>query len=394
MNHISADSVANGGEVVGGAEALGALRLDPTGRVSAFLGGDFPLERVFPSLTVGTDFPAWCQQMNVAQAEQRLQAVLSGRQKADAFDLTSIRFSLLSALDAPGALVFVAGKVAPAAPAASRSDQAPERQRTLLLVDDEENILASLRRLLRRDGYQILTATSGQAGLELLARNAVDVIVSDQRMPGMTGVEFLRQVKNTHPQTVRLVLSGYTELQSITDAINEGAIYKFLTKPWEDDLLRANIEEAFRYKEMADENLRLGSQLQDANKELAESNTRLMGSLAALKGRLERDEISLDVAQEVLQCVPFPVLGMDSDGMVVLSNGEANRVLGGGLPLLGLGIGEWMPAPLKTLLEGREDDRLIWQAACGRWQVRYRSLERESGKVGRLLILFPYLTEN
>ena len=118
--------------------------------------------------------------------------------------------------------------------------------RTVLLVDDEENILSALKRLLRRDGYRILTAGGGAQGLELLASEPVDVIISDQRMPQMTGVEFLRQVKALYPETVRLVLSGYTELQSITDAINEGAIYKFLTKPWDDDQLREEIRDAFR----------------------------------------------------------------------------------------------------------------------------------------------------
>ncbi len=147
-----------------------------------------------------------------------------------------------------------------------------KRQRTVLLVDDEENILAALRRLLRRDGYRILTAGGGDEGLQVLAQNEVDVIISDQRMPNMTGVEFLRRVKTIHPHTIRMVLSGYTELQSITDAINEGAIYKFLTKPWEDEHLRKTIEEALQQKELADENRRLHQELQAANRDLAESN--------------------------------------------------------------------------------------------------------------------------
>jgi response regulator RpfG family c-di-GMP phosphodiesterase len=125
-----------------------------------------------------------------------------------------------------------------------------------------------------------LTAGGGKEGLEVLARNEVDVILSDQQMPGMTGVEFLRRVKTMHPQTVRMVLSAYTDLQSITDAINEGSIYKFLTKPWEDGLLRANIEEAFRYRELADENIRLHAEAQMANRELAQANARLREILA------------------------------------------------------------------------------------------------------------------
>jgi DNA-binding NtrC family response regulator len=133
--------------------------------------------------------------------------------------------------------------------------------RTLLLVDDEENITSALVRLLRRDGYNILRANSGEAGLALLAQNEVGVIISDQRMPGMTGVELLGKVRELYPDTVRVVLSGYTELNTVTDAINRGAVYKFLTKPWEDELLRANVEEAFQRYEMKMENIRLAREL-------------------------------------------------------------------------------------------------------------------------------------
>jgi response regulator RpfG family c-di-GMP phosphodiesterase len=103
-----------------------------------------------------------------------------------------------------------------------------------------------LSRLLRRDGYQILTATTLNQAFDILGRHDVHVIVSDQRMPDGTGTEFLSQVKEMYPDTVRLVLSGYTDLNSVTDAINRGAIYKFLTKPWDDEDLRRQIKEAFR----------------------------------------------------------------------------------------------------------------------------------------------------
>lgn len=122
-------------------------------------------------------------------------------------------------------------------------------KRTLLLVDDDPIVLAALQRCLTWDGYYILTADSGLAGLELLARHPVQVILSDERMPGMSGTQFLRQVKEMYPETVRIVLSAYTELETITAAINQGAIYKFLSKPWETDLLREHIRDAFRYQE-------------------------------------------------------------------------------------------------------------------------------------------------
>lgn len=117
--------------------------------------------------------------------------------------------------------------------------------RTLLLVDDEPGVLNALTRLFRRDGYRILTAQSGVEALEKLAGEPVHVIISDQRMPQMSGTEFLARAKTLYPDTIRIVLSGYTELSAVTDAINHGAIYQFLTKPWNDEMLRDNVRRAF-----------------------------------------------------------------------------------------------------------------------------------------------------
>ncbi|MFZ6766037.1 EAL domain-containing protein [Undibacterium sp. Di26W] len=126
---------------------------------------------------------------------------------------------------------------------------APEvdiEQQTLLLVDSEEAILAALRRSLRGQGYRILTAPDSQKALELLAINPVQVILCEQRLSKMTGSDFLTVAAKLYPDTMRIVLSGYTELQSVLDVINRGEIYRFLTKPWDDELLRQNISEAFR----------------------------------------------------------------------------------------------------------------------------------------------------
>ncbi len=120
-----------------------------------------------------------------------------------------------------------------------------DRPFTLLLVDDEAHVVTSLARMLRRDGYQILMANSADEGLALLAANAVDVVLSDQRMPGKKGTEFLAIVRDLYPNTVRLILSGAAEIQDITQAMVTGAIYKFLTKPIDPALLRANVAEAF-----------------------------------------------------------------------------------------------------------------------------------------------------
>ena len=118
---------------------------------------------------------------------------------------------------------------------------------TLLVVDDESGVLSAIRRLLQDEGYRVLTAGSGREGLELLAQHAVQVIITDQRMPEMCGTEFLSRVKTLHPNTVRMVLSGYADLPTVTASVNEGALYKFLAKPWDDNHLREQIREAFNY---------------------------------------------------------------------------------------------------------------------------------------------------
>ncbi|HET8699220.1 MAG TPA: EAL domain-containing protein [Gammaproteobacteria bacterium] len=129
-------------------------------------------------------------------------------------------------------------KAAAEAPGGPRPD-------TLLLVDDEPHVCSSLARILRRDNYRVLTANSAEDALAVLAKNTVDVVLSDQRMPGKKGTELLAAVRDLYPNTVRLILSGAAEIQDITSAMGSGAIYKFLTKPIDPALLRANIAEAF-----------------------------------------------------------------------------------------------------------------------------------------------------
>ena len=132
----------------------------------------------------------------------------------------------------------------------------PGPQRTLLLLDDEPGILAALNRLFRADGYRVLRAETAAQAFDLLAMHPVQVVISDQRMPGMNGTEFLSRVKDIYPGTIRIILSGYTELDSVLNAINRGEVYRFYTKPWDDQTLRDNIREAFQYHQLIHGQLR------------------------------------------------------------------------------------------------------------------------------------------
>jgi diguanylate cyclase (GGDEF)-like protein len=127
---------------------------------------------------------------------------------------------------------------------------ANDGQNTLLIVDDEVRIVRALQRTLLRDGYHILTAQSAAQALDLLASHDVQVILCDQRMPGMSGTEFLSRAKDIYPDTIRLMLTGYAELDSVLDAINRGAIFRFFTKPWDDESIRRHIREAFRHHKL------------------------------------------------------------------------------------------------------------------------------------------------
>lgn len=120
-----------------------------------------------------------------------------------------------------------------------------EGERVLLLVDDEPSVLAALARTLRPFGYKILKAPDAFNALDLLQVNEIGVVLSDHRMPGMTGVELLSRIKTMYPATVRIILSGYADVQTVTDAIKLGAVYKFMTKPWDHEELVGVLNAAF-----------------------------------------------------------------------------------------------------------------------------------------------------
>ncbi len=266
--------------------------------------------------------------------------------------------------------------------------------RTLLLVDDEENNLRALTRVFRRDGYTLFTATSGAAGLALLAQHEVGVVISDQRMPEMTGVEFLSQVKERYPNTLRIVLSGYTELKSICDAINHGAVYKFLTKPWEDDLLRQHVENAFVHYELRSENRRLATALQQSNAELAALNYDLEWRVDEQTRALRLNLHALSVAHDVLEQLPLAVLGIDASGMIAIANRMAHRMAGAPVgALLGAMADSALPTGLReaihTLPNSASETITVEFATGQRTELWCHYLDESAHARGRIVVLRP-----
>lgn len=222
---------------------------------------------------------------------------------------------------------------------------APPHPKTLLCVDDEPPILSSLRRMLRKEDYRILAAGSGEEGLAVLEHEPVQVVVSDYRMPGMLGTAFLRAVRQRHPRTVRVVLSGYADAHVIVDAINEGEIYRFLPKPWDEDDVKVTIRQCFERYDLLAENERLLQQVRVHNDMLQQMNDNLERVVT------ERTR-SLQLAQDILEKLPMPVFGVSADGMIVLANVAVAHLLPDGMPLpFGLPVQLFFPPSVIEALD-------------------------------------------
>ncbi len=145
----------------------------------------------------------------------------------------------------------------------------------ILFVDDELNVLKALRRLFHNEPYVTYFASSGAEGLEVLQQNSVDLIISDMLMPKMNGVTFLTQVFTQWPDTIRILLTGYADLQSTVDAVNKGRIYNYCHKPWNDEELKLLVRNALEQKRLREERDRLSAIVHEQNKKLKELNEHL-----------------------------------------------------------------------------------------------------------------------
>jgi two-component system probable response regulator PhcQ len=128
---------------------------------------------------------------------------------------------------------------------------------SILIVDDEEKVISSLKRALMEEPYEVFSAGSGSEGLSFLERRPVKVIISDERMPGMPGAEFLAAVRERMPETVRIMLTGHASLEAAMRAVNSGEIYRFFVKPWNDVELMLAIRSALEKFNLEAENRRL-----------------------------------------------------------------------------------------------------------------------------------------
>lgn len=219
-----------------------------------------------------------------------------------------------------------------------------ERPHTVLCVDDEKNVLNALKRLLRKENYRFLSASSCSEALEVLEREAVHLILSDQRMPEMSGTDFLARVRRDYPDILRIILTGYTEVDAIMESINNGQIYKFFLKPWNDHNLKIEIRRALEQYDLMKTNRRLDEQVIEQNAELKRANERLEQVVRQRTRTLEIQNKALEFSRAILEELPIPVLGIDPQGTVAMMNRRAGGLVGqGGKIELGQPIQELLP---------------------------------------------------
>ncbi|MGR9051812.1 MAG: HD domain-containing phosphohydrolase [Gammaproteobacteria bacterium] len=181
------------------------------------------------------------------------------------------------------------------------TSQEPTTGATLLLVDDEPNVLKSLKRLFRSAGYTIHVAENGADGLKLLENEPVDLIVSDMRMPEMDGAEFLAIAASRWPNTIRILLTGFADLESTIAAVNKGKIYGYCRKPWEDNELKILISHGLEHKRLSDEREQLFEALNRNNAELQNLTIHLEERVAQRTDQLKKSLQIIDHAHNALK---------------------------------------------------------------------------------------------
>ncbi len=145
----------------------------------------------------------------------------------------------------------------------------------LLVVDDEPDLVQSVQDLLRFD-FRVLGATRATEGMKIMEREKIDIVMTDQRMPEMTGVEFLKHLRQAYPDTTRLLFTAYADIEAVTDAINQGNVYRYISKPWEPHELREVLRQAVEHHDLLAERKRLLLELQEKNRQLENANAELL----------------------------------------------------------------------------------------------------------------------
>ena len=222
----------------------------------------------------------------------------------------------------------------------------------ILIVDDEAHVLSALKRLFRLSGYETVTCTTAREALTHMETSApFHIVISDYRMPEMNGVEFLTKVRICSPDSVRMVISGYADAGSIIAATNEGHIYKFIPKPWDDAFLLASVADALQYYEARQEQQTL----------IAALKLNLTKMSAPIAGEQLNYQHVLQVYESLLDFMPVGLIGIDANGIIVKMNHFVVSHLKLDSAMVGSNI-EALPSSLSSLISDNEGTATVPEA--------------------------------
>jgi two-component system NtrC family sensor kinase len=264
----------------------------------------------------------------------------------------------------------------------------------ILCVDDEKNVLRALQRLFMDEDYRIFTAETGEEGLAILAAEEdLQLIISDYRMPGMDGVEFLKIANERRPATIRIVLSGYADTASVVAAINDGHIYKFIPKPWNDEELLLTIKKALEVYFLRQKNEDLATRLMAANDELKRFNEDLEEEIRKRTAELTFQNKAMRLAHNVMNALPVAVIGLEPGGLIVMSNKLAENLLGAGQgPLLGSDSARVFGAELRNfgarIKDAGQADSFL-AIGGGNFMARGVKILTDQGQEGIIMAFIP-----
>ncbi|GAB6096446.1 hypothetical protein JCM14469_26990 [Desulfatiferula olefinivorans] len=195
--------------------------------------------------------------------------------------------------------------------------ETPRARYGILFVDDEAHVLSSMKRLFRRENYSIFVAGGASEALDILKKESVQLVISDHRMPGMTGAELLSRIKTLYPETIRIMLTGYADVQAVMGAVNEGAVYKFITKPWNDDDLRLTVSLALEQYDLIQENRALKKEKARRQKQISRLNRFVnshrsqLGVLLLKHGMIDQQQLDKALAVQAKTNTILPRVFMD-----------------------------------------------------------------------------------
>jgi len=263
------------------------------------------------------------------------------------------------------------------------------KRHKILCVDDEEGVLDALERVFLDEDWEILRARDAAEAAEILERTEVSVVISDYRMPGINGVDLLTEISRRWPKPIRIVLSGYAEAHAIVAAINEGHVYKFVPKPWDDSELLVTIRRAVERFELDRENERLQDELFRKNAELAKLNATLEQKIKERTKELQAHADGLKFAQEVLEQLPYALVGIDASGMVIFTNQRTRELLSAARPIeLGVPMESVLPGELESVARFalRSRECISRRVALGERRL-WMDCQPLGGKAGRGLLV-------